>query len=261
MLANDVGLLGGSTAVLDSGVSRGELSLQANGGFTYKPNPGYVGSDSFRYRVRDGILLSPVAATVTITVTNAKPVAVADHYTAKTGVEISVPAPGVLVNDTDADGDALTAEEVDTGGNGSIDLNADGSFSFKSGGSFVGDRTFTYRVTDGIRWSAAATVTITVGSSPTPTATPPPPTPTPTPAPTIVDSPALTPPPGSDHPGAAADRPGPAAERHAHPDADRRAGRHAFGRGPDGCAIRRRPRSIRRTGSVRRRHWRWTNEA
>jgi Big-like domain-containing protein len=186
VLANDVGFLGSPTAVLYSDVSHGALALRADGGFTYQPDDGFVGTDSFRYRAKDGLLFT-LPATVTISVTNAVPVAVADHYTAKTGVQLSVPAPGVLVNDTDADGDTLKAELVDGGGNGSIDLDPDGSFTYKSGGSFVGDRTFTYRVSDGLRWSAAATVTITVGSAtPTPTPTPPTPTPTPGPLPTVV---------------------------------------------------------------------------
>ena len=191
VLVNDIGL-GSATAVLYSNVAHGDLSLQGDGGFTYEPDDGYVGTDSFRYRVWDGLLFS-LPATVTISVTNAAPVAVADHYTASTGVQLSVPAPGVLANDTDADGDDLKAELLDGGGNGSIDLNANGSFTFKSGGSFVGGRTFTYRVSDGLTWSAAATVTITVGGA-NPTPTPPPPTPTPmppTPAPTVVPLPTL----------------------------------------------------------------------
>ena len=194
VLANDLGLLGDSTAVLYSGASHGALSLEANGSFTYEPDRGYVGTDSFRYRARAVVLLLPTlsnVATVTISVTNAAPVAVADRYTAKTGVELSVSAPGVLGNDTDADGDALEAELLDGGGNGSIDLNSNGSFTFKSGGSFVGDRTFTYRVFDGVAWSAASTFTITVGpvATPTPTPgpspTPAPPTPTPIPLPSL----------------------------------------------------------------------------
>jgi hypothetical protein len=199
VLANDLGLLGDSTAVLYMDVSHGELALQADGGFTYEPDAGYVGTDSFQYRARAVLLLVPTlsnVATVTITVTNAAPVAVADQYTANTGVEISVSAPGVLGNDTDADGDDLTAELLDGGGNGSIDLNANGSFTFKSGGSFVGDRTFTYRVSDGLRWSAAATVTITVGPVATPTPTPPPPTPTPPPPTPTPPPPTPAPTPG-----------------------------------------------------------------
>jgi hypothetical protein len=203
VLGNDLNLLGSSTAVLDTTAAHGTLLLRSNGSFTYSPSAGYIGADTFRYHAHDVVLLLPVnstIATVTINVTNAPPVANADRYTASTGVTKSVPAPGVLGNDTDADGDGLTAQLVDGGGNGSLNLNADGSFTFKSGGSFVGDRTFTYRAWDGFVWSGVATVTITVsGPAPTPTPTPTPtspPGPTPTPAPTPTPPPGATPSPG-----------------------------------------------------------------
>ena len=193
VLANDVGIGGGSTAVLNAGPSHAaQFTLQANGSVAYRPVAGFVGTDTFRYHAHD--LLNSTVATVTITVTNAAPVANADSYTATTGLTLSVPAPGVLANDTDGDGDPLTAQLVDGGGNGSLDLNADGSFTFKSGGSFAGDRTFTYRIGDGVTWSAAATVTIAVGPTVTPASTPTPTsTPAPTPTPTVIPLPTLPP--------------------------------------------------------------------
>jgi hypothetical protein len=46
------------------------LSLNANGSFTYTPNAGFSGADSFTYEANDGTVDS-AAATVSITVTNA----------------------------------------------------------------------------------------------------------------------------------------------------------------------------------------------
>jgi Big-like domain-containing protein len=176
VLGNDVNLVTESTAVLDSLPSHGTLLLfGADGSFTYQPNAGYVGSDSFTYHTRD-LLLNSVPTTVTITVTNAAPVAEDDTYAATTAVQLTVPAPGVMGNDHDADGDALTATLVSGGGNGSLSFSANGGFTYKSGGSFTGTTSFTYRVSDGIAFSNTATVTITVSA---PQATP---TPTPTPA-------------------------------------------------------------------------------
>lgn len=196
----DLNLLGDSlTAVLVTDVARGTLNLHADGGYVYTPDASYVGPDSFRYKVV-GALLASNTATVSITVTNAAPVAADNSYTAVTGVQLSVSAPGVLANDDDPDGDSLTASLVDGGGNGSLDLNANGSFTFKSGGSFTGLRTFTYRVSDGIASSNTAIVQITV-SAPTPTPVPTPtpapiatprPTPTPTPRPTATPTPRPT---------------------------------------------------------------------
>lgn len=194
VLANDSG--GGLTAAKTSNPAHGSVTVSANGGFTYQPNAGYVGTDSFTYEARVlslGILLTDPAK-VTITVKNSAPVAVNDPYTAVTGVQLTIPGPGVLTNDTDADGDALTASLVSGGGNGSLDLSSNGGFQFKSGGSFVGIRTFTYRVSDGIASSTTATVSINVGPpAPTPTPAPTPvPTPTSTPAPTATPTPRPT---------------------------------------------------------------------
>ena len=42
------------TAILDSGPANGDLMLNADGSFTYTPDPGFVGSDYFRYYASDG---------------------------------------------------------------------------------------------------------------------------------------------------------------------------------------------------------------
>jgi Bacterial Ig domain len=185
VLKNDVNLLGGSTAVRDTLPAHGTLQLAANGGFSYTPNSGFVGTDSFKYHVSGALL--PAQATVTLTVTNATPVAADDSYSATTGVTLSVPARGVLANDTDADGDTLTAALISGGGSGSLDLNSDGSFTYKSGGSFVGTVTFSYRASDGLA-SSTATASIDVRA---PAATPAP-TPRPTPVPTPRSTPVPT---------------------------------------------------------------------
>jgi hypothetical protein len=198
VLANDSGI--GRTAAKLTNPAHGTVVMNTNGSFTYQPNARYVGSDAFTYEARIlnlGILLTD-PATVTITVTNGTtPVALSDTYAATTGVQLTVPAPGVLSNDSDADGDALTAIKVTDSGSGSVNLASNGSFTFTSGGSFTGARTFTYRASDGIATSNLATVTINVTApAPTPTPTPAPtpaPTPVPTPAPTPVPTPAPTP--------------------------------------------------------------------
>jgi hypothetical protein len=196
VLGNDLNLLGGATAILTSNVSHGDLVLNANGGYTYMPDPGYVGTDSFRYRP-SGLLST--GATVNITVTNAAPVARPDSYSTPYRTTLMVGAPGVLGNDTDADGDALVAQLVSGGGTGSLDFHANGGFTFSPGGSFSGTMSFTYKVWDGVAWSGVATVTLNVAAptpSPTPTPTPQPtptPSPTPSPTPTSTPTPAPTP--------------------------------------------------------------------
>lgn len=53
------------TAVLQSTTANGVLSLNANGSFTYTPNSGFSGNDSFTYQASDGSLQS---STVTVTI-------------------------------------------------------------------------------------------------------------------------------------------------------------------------------------------------
>ena len=191
VLGNDLNLLGGTSAILTSGPSHGTLDLHGDGGFIYDPDAGYVGTDEFRYHP-SGLLAT--STTVTITITNAAPVARNDAYTTTTAVPLTVGAPGVMSNDTDADGDPLTASLVSASGNGSLSFSPNGGFTYTSGGSFTGTTSFTYRVTDGLANSGVATVTITVNPAPTPTPTPTPrPTPTPTPPPTPTPTPPPTP--------------------------------------------------------------------
>jgi hypothetical protein len=56
------------TAVLDADVTDGILSLSADGSFSYDPNPGFSGSDSFTYHANDGALDSnPAVVTIGVT--------------------------------------------------------------------------------------------------------------------------------------------------------------------------------------------------
>lgn len=71
LLANDSDPEGSAlTAILVSGPSNGSLTLNADGTFSYTPNSGFTGTDSFTYKANDGSLDSNVA-TMTITVTAA----------------------------------------------------------------------------------------------------------------------------------------------------------------------------------------------
>lgn len=67
VLGNDSDLEGPLHAVLNTNVAHGTLALNANGSFTYQPNAGYAGIDSFTYHVYDGSDSSNVV-TVTINI-------------------------------------------------------------------------------------------------------------------------------------------------------------------------------------------------
>ena len=70
--------------------------------------------------------------------------------------------PSILVNDTDANGDPLTAVLVTGPAHGSLSLNANGTFTYTPHANFNGTDSFTYRVSDGKSLSDPATVTIAV---------------------------------------------------------------------------------------------------
>jgi VCBS repeat-containing protein len=71
-------------------------------------------------------------------------------------------APGVLGNDSDADGDAISAVLFTLPSHGLVTLNPDGSFLYVPDANFNGTDSFTYKANDGQADSAPATVTITV---------------------------------------------------------------------------------------------------
>jgi MYXO-CTERM domain-containing protein len=90
------------------------------------------------------------------------PVATADSYTTDEDAALSVSAPGVLDNDTDADGDSLTAVLQTDVSNGTLTLNVDGSFDYTPDADFNGTDSFTYVANDVTSDSNVVTVTITV---------------------------------------------------------------------------------------------------
>ncbi|HEY48339.1 MAG: hypothetical protein AMJ88_05245 [Anaerolineae bacterium SM23_ 63] len=93
---------------------------------------------------------------------NDPPAALDDAYSLKEDGTLHVTAPGVLGNDFDVDGDPLTAVLESGVSNGSLALNADGSFIYEPKQDFNGTDSFTYKANDGSSDSNVATVTITV---------------------------------------------------------------------------------------------------
>ena len=78
-------------------------------------------------------------------------------------------ASGVLSNDTDANGDALTAVLVANPSHGTVTLNNNGSFTYTPTTGYAGADSFTYQASDGKATSNTATVSITVNDPPTTT--------------------------------------------------------------------------------------------
>lgn len=134
-----------------------------NGSFFYAPATNFNGTDSFTYTLRC-TAGDTDTATVTVTVNsiNDLPRAANDAYQTYEDVVLNIAAPGVLTNDTDADGDALTASLVSGPTRGTLALNADGSFTYTPPLNYSGTATFTYEMSDGNGGTALAVVTITI---------------------------------------------------------------------------------------------------
>ena len=167
VLSNDTDADGDPlTASVVTDVVHGTLSLAANGGLSYTPAANYNGPDSFTYRTHDGTAYSNTATvSITVAAVNDAPIALAESYTATEDATLTVGAPGVLSNDTDADGNPLTAGVVTDVAHGTLSLAANGGFTYTAALAYVGADSFTYRVYDGTAYSATVTVSITVTPS------------------------------------------------------------------------------------------------
>ncbi len=152
-----------SQAVVASSPQHGTLVLNADGSFTYTPAPNYNGTDEFTYRASDGTTPTNAARVlITVSAVNDAPTATNDSFSVNEDTPLAIPAPGVLGNDSDLDGDSLNAVLVTSTANGTLALQPTGAFSYTPAPNFFGTDSFSYRATDGPAASGPATVTITV---------------------------------------------------------------------------------------------------
>jgi VCBS repeat-containing protein len=150
-------------------------SVNLNGGTTYldeitaSTQPGWTTGANNNLYSRTGLIsstLTPpagIAGNLDPPLGNMPPVANDDAYSTPFQTQLIVVAPGVLGNDTDAEGAALSAALQRDVTNGTLSLNEDGSFSYTPNAGFIGTDSLTYVANDGADDSNVATVTITVG--------------------------------------------------------------------------------------------------
>jgi PKD repeat protein len=144
-------------------VAHGTLALNTDGSFIYTPAGNFNGVDTFTYRVNDGAVESGIAVvTIQVVPVNDAPVAVNDEYSTDEDTSLVIAPPGVLFNDSDTEGDLLSAVLVDDTTHGTLLLENDGSFTYIPDADYNGSDGFTYRVYDGAAYSNVAVVPITV---------------------------------------------------------------------------------------------------
>jgi hypothetical protein len=140
-------------------------AIDANGTLTYASAAHAFGQARVTVRLHDnggtangGVDMS-APQTFQISIEGA-PIAQADTFVLSNSFSNAAAISGVLANDSDPNGDSLTAHLVSGPSDGTLTLNADGSFTYVKGADFAGLDEFTYQVSDGLANSGIATVRI-----------------------------------------------------------------------------------------------------
>lgn len=166
LLANDTDVDGDTLTTVAETITTsngGTVTLNTNGTFSYIGATNFNGTDGFNYTVIDGNGGTATAqASLTIAAVNDAPVAQNDAFA---GDEDTTITGSVLANDTDIDGDVLSAvaETIATANGGSVVINADGTFSYVGATNFNGTDGFDYTTIDGNGGTATTHVDLTIG--------------------------------------------------------------------------------------------------
>lgn len=163
--------------------TNGSVTINTDGTFSYTPSADFYGTDQFQYQVFDNLLQAttgtvvlnidpindaPQALDITFNATTSQTRTI-NGQTIKTQVSkagvLTVPAPGILINDIDIDNPNASGLSVDTQAiiqptQGSLTLNGDGSFSYTPNDNASGSDSFTYRAIDETGGADNATVTL-----------------------------------------------------------------------------------------------------
>jgi hypothetical protein len=115
--------------------------------------------------VVSGACGTPVTTCATLILLNRPPIASNDAYVTPEDTTLTIAAPGILVNDTDPDGNSLTSILVSNVTHGVLMLSSNGSFIYRPFTNFTGEDVFLYRAFDGLLSSSPAMVRITVTPS------------------------------------------------------------------------------------------------
>ena len=162
MLTNDSDADGDTLTVTGNAApSRGSVgNVSTSGAFTYTPNVGISGVDSFSYTISDG--KGGTASNVVSLIV--APRAVADTYSTPFNTPLIVPlVTGVLSNDG---GSGLTVLSNTNPARGSVNVAANGTFTYTPLSTYSGADSFTYTLKDQANSNATATVNLTVGAKP-----------------------------------------------------------------------------------------------
>lgn len=144
-------------------VLAGNLTLSNLGVMTFVPVNSFTGKVTFTYQNSDGTLNDD--ATVELTITDlsiSNSIKALDD--AVTVVKNSIASGNVLSNDFDPDANTMTVSNTGTHAtaHGSINISANGSYSYTPASNYVGDDSYTYTVCDNGTPQACSQATLTI---------------------------------------------------------------------------------------------------
>ncbi|MBK7052952.1 MAG: tandem-95 repeat protein [Rhodoferax sp.] len=163
-LANDIDAnQAGMAPVIVAAPQHGLVVVNPDSTFSYTPAQDYFGTDSFTYRLSNGVVDSNVSTvTLTITPVNDAPVAADLSGPQTTLAEDSMLTIDLLAGAIDAEGAPLAASIVSGPLHGSLVQGSDVTVTYTAEANFFGLDSFTYRVSDGEADSSLASVSLTV---------------------------------------------------------------------------------------------------
>lgn len=142
---------GGPSAAVVSGAVAKATTVPA-GACTFTPNANEHGIDSPAVTLTDGAVQISRTLTLDVIAVNDAPMAVADSCATAFNTALTIAAAGVPGNDSDPDGDALTAILATDVADGTLVLNANGASPIRhvraSDGTALIDENFTIGVID-----------------------------------------------------------------------------------------------------------------
>jgi hypothetical protein len=128
----------------ESSVTQGPWDVLSDVIGAHNRTTGTIHPNSKGYTAAAKVLFPHVADLI-----NVGPTAVNDLYNADMDTTLTVPPAGVLLNDTDPNGDPLTAKLRTPPANGTVELSPNGGFVYKPNPGHVGEDSFTYWASDG----------------------------------------------------------------------------------------------------------------
>jgi RHS repeat-associated protein len=152
--------------IIGTNPTHGNLSFGATPGVIQynATQSGYVGPDSFTYRIGDTHGAKSNFATVSINVANQAPIAATDNYTVH-GATMLLPHP--KTNDTDPDGDNIIFDIIVTPpSHGNVTFPDGVNLRYTPSPPYIGPDSFTYRIKDSLGLTAIGTVNLNVVNQP-----------------------------------------------------------------------------------------------